>query len=202
MAFAFRRLVSTNTLQSQEISDAAAIYSTKVEYLIAYGTIQAIKTVNPISGEILDYLAYKDPDKGDALIFKRAKDSYDLGVSDIAENSELASSEISGWVNSNYGDPNVPVFDFYMLYMHNDAAAACKMGTNSQFGYYKSYVYGEEVFFDEKGQELFNGGRAWYFVVDAKGNPTGDVWQIDEKGQIMSTYGCPPIDQPPMEEFM
>jgi hypothetical protein len=199
MAFAFRRFTAS---KQQEIIDTAASFTAKAEALQTYGTIQSIKSVNPLSGEITEAIAFKDPSRGNALVVKYAKTSVETSASSIEAVSGVSSGIISGWVNSNYGDSDGggggepgPVFEVYVLYQYFDAKEACAFGDRGD-GMSEPpqpiivYVYKGEVFEDEKGQRLFNGRDLWFYVTDKGGTPIGTSWNIDMNGAVINEFIC------------
>ena len=194
MAFAFRRFTAS---KQQEIIDTAASFTAKAEALQTYGTIQSIKAVNPLSGEITEAIAFKDPSRGDALVVKYAKTSVETSASSIEADSGVSSGIISGWVNTNYGDTIEPgpVFEVYVLYQYFDAKEACEFGDRGD-GMSEPpqpiivYVYKGEIFEDEKGQRLFNGRNLWFYVTDKGGTPVGTSWNIDMNGAVINEFIC------------
>ena len=194
MAFAFRRFTAS---KQQEIIDTAASFTAKAEALQTYGTIQSIKSVNPLSGEITEAIAFKDPSRGNALVVKYAKTSVETSASSIEAASGVSSSIISGWVNTNYGDTIEPgpVFEVYVLYQYFDAKEACEFGDRGD-GMSEPprpiivYVYRNEVFEDERGQRLFNGRNLWFYVTDKGGTPVGTSWNIDMNGAVINEFIC------------
>ena len=194
MAFAFRRFTAS---KQQEIIDTAASFTAKAEALQTYGTIQSIKSVNPLSGEITEAIAFKDPSRGNALVVKYAKTSVETSASSIEAASGVSSGSISGWVNTNYGDTIEPgpVFEVYSLYQYFDAKEACAFGDRGD-GMSEPprpiivYVYRNEVFEDERGQRLFNGRNLWFYVTDKGGTPVGTSWNIDMNGAVINEFIC------------
>jgi hypothetical protein len=199
MAFAFRRFTAS---KQQEIIDTTASFIAKADALQTYGTIQSIKAVNPLSGEITEAIAFKDPSRGNSLVVKYAKNSVETSASSIEAVSGVSSGIISGWVNSNYGDSGGggggepgPVFDVYVLYQYFDAKEACAFGDRGD-GMSEPpkpiivYVYKGEVFEDEKGQRLFNGRDLWFYVTDKGGTPIGTSWNIDMNGAVINEFIC------------
>lgn len=197
MAFAFRRFTAS---KQQEIIDTAASFTAKAEALQTYGTIQSIKAVNPLSGEITEAIAFKDPSRGNALVVKYAKTSVETSASSIEAASGVSSGIISGWVNSNYGDSGGggepgPVFEIYVLYQYFDAKEACAFGDRGD-GMSEPpqpiivYVYNGEVFEDEGGQRLFNGRNFWFYVTYKGGGPSGVAWNISPEGAVINEFVC------------
>ena len=194
MAFAFRRFTAS---KQQEIIDTAASFTAKAEALQTYGTIQSIKAVNPLSGEITEAIAFKDPSRGNALVVKYAKTSVETSASSIEAASGVSSGIISNWVNTNYGDTIEPgpVFEVYSLYQYFGAKEACAFGDRGD-GMSEPprpiivYVYRNEVFEDERGQRLFNGRNLWFYVTDKGGTPVGTSWNIDSNGKIINEFIC------------
>lgn len=199
MAFAFRRFTAS---KQQEIIDTTASFIAKADALQTYGTIQSIKAVNPLSGEITEAIAFKDPSRGNSLVVKYAKNSVETSASSIEAVSGVSSGIISGWVNSNYGDSGGggggepgPVFDVYVLYQYSDAKEACVFGARGD-GMSEPpqpiivYVYNGEVFEDEKGQRLFNGRDLWFYVTDKVGTPIGTSWNINMNGAVINEFIC------------
>jgi hypothetical protein len=199
MAFAFRRFTAS---KEQEIIDTTASFIAKADALQTYGTIQSIKAVNPLSGEITEAIAFKDPSRGNSLVVKYAKNSVETSASSIEAVSGVSSGIISGWVNSNYGDSGGggggepgPVFDVYVLYQYFDAKEACAFrdrgdGMSEPPQPIIVYVYKGEVFEDEKGQRLFNGRDLWFYVTDKGGTPIGTSWNIDMNGAVINEFIC------------
>ena len=194
MAFAFRRFTAS---KQQEIIDTAASFTAKAEALQTYGTIQSIKAVNPLSGEITEAIAFKDPSRGNALVVKYAKTSVETSASSIEAASGVSSGSISGWVNTNYGDTIEPgpVFEVYALYQYFDAKEACEFrdrgdGMSEPPQPIIVYVYKGEIFEDEKGQRLFNGRNLWFYVTDKGGTPVGTSWNIDMNGAVINEFIC------------
>jgi hypothetical protein len=197
MAFAFRRFTAS---KQQEIIDTAASFTAKAEALQTYGTIQSIKAVNPLSGEITEAIAFKDPSRGNALVVKYAKTSVETSASSIEAASGVSSGIISGWVNTNYGDSGGggepgPVFEIYVLYQYFDAKEACAFGDRGD-GMSEPpqpiivYVYNGEVFEDEGGQRLFNGRNFWFYVTYKGGGPSGVAWNISPEGAVINEFVC------------
>jgi hypothetical protein len=199
MAFAFRRFTAS---KQQEIIDTTASFIAKADALQTYGTIQSIKAVNPLSGEITEAIAFKDPSRGNSLVVKYAKNSVETSASSIEAVSGVSSGIISGWVNSNYGDSGGggggepgPVFEVYVLYQYFDAKEACAFGDRGD-GMSEPpppiivYVYKGEVFEDEKGQRLFNGRDLWFYVTYKSGTPTGTSWNINMNGAVINEFIC------------
>jgi len=200
MAFSFRRIRAS---KYQEISDTAASFSAKAQALANYGTIQSIKAVNPISGEITDAIAYKDPSRGGSLVVKYAKNSTETSSSDIESVAGISTGVISGWVNVNYGDADGgggidpdpgPVFETYYLYQYFDAKEACVFGTEGNGGEpinpIEVYLYKTDIFSDSKGQSLFDGSNYWFYVTDLEGMPIGESWNIDSNGALVDRFTC------------
>jgi len=194
MAFAFRRFTAS---KQQEIIDTAASFTAKAEALQTYGTIQSIKSVNPLSGEITEAIAFKDPSRGNALVVKYAKTSVETSASSIEAASGVSSGIISGWVNTNYGDTIEPgpVFETYLLYPYSDAKEACAFGDRGD-GMSEPpqpiivYVYRNEIFEDDRGQRLYNGRNLWFYVTDEGGRPSGVAWNIDRNGAVINEFVC------------
>jgi hypothetical protein len=199
MAFAFRRFTAS---KQQEIIDTTASFIAKADALQTYGTIQSIKAVNPLSGEITEAIAFKDPSRGNSLVVKYAKSSVETSTSSVEAASGVSSGIISGLINTNYGDGGGggpidpgPVFDTYVLYTYFDAKEACAFGDRGD-GMSEPpqpiivYVYKGEVFEDEKGQRLFNGRNLWFYVTDKGGGPSGVAWNIDMNGAVINEFIC------------
>jgi hypothetical protein len=200
MAFAFRRFTAS---KQQEIIDTTASFIAKADALQTYGTIQSIKAVNPLSGEITEAIAFKDPSRGNSLVVKYAKNSVETSTSSVEAASGVSSGIISGLINTNYGDGGGgggggepgPVFDTYVLYTYFDAKEACAFGDRGD-GMSEPpqpiivYVYKGEVFEDEKGQRLFNGRNLWFYVTDKGGGPSGVAWNIDMNGAVINQFIC------------
>ena len=196
MAFAFRRFTAS---KQQEIIDTAASFTAKAEALQTYGTIQSIKAVNPLSGEITEAIAYKDPSRGNSLVVKSATDLTETSASSIEAVSGVSSGVISGWVNTNYGDSwgggGGPVFDTYILYQYFDAKEACVYrdrgdGMPEPPRPTMVYVYKGEVFEDDRGQRLYNGRNLWFYVTDKDGTPVRTSWNIDMNGAVINEFIC------------
>ena len=200
MAFSFRRIRAS---KYQEISDTAASFSAKAQALANYGTIQSIKAVNPLSGEITDAIAYKDPSRGGSLVVKYAKNSTETSSSNIESVAGISTGVISGWVNVNYGDAGGgggidpdpgPVFEKYYLYQYFDAKEACDFGTEGNGGEpinpIEVYLYKTDIFSDSKGQSLFDGRNYWFYVTDLKGMPIRESWNIDSNGALVDRFTC------------
>ena len=199
MAFAFRRFTAS---KQQEIIDTAASFTAKAEALQTYGTIQSIKAVNPLSGEITEAIAFKDPSRDNALVVKYAKTSVETSASSIEAVSGVSSGIISGWVNTNYGDSGGgdtgggggPVFETYLLYEYSDPKQACEFGDKGNGREMPKslgvYVYKNQVFEDPEGQYLLNGSGSWFYVTYKDGTPIGAAWNIDIKGTIIDQFKC------------
>ena len=198
MAFAFRRFTAS---KQQEIIDTAASFTAKAEALQTYGTIQSIKAVNPLSGEITEAIAFKDPSRGDALVVKYAKTSVETSASSIEAASGVSSGIISNWVNTNYGDSGGgpiepgPVFEVYTIYQYFDAKEACVFmdrgdGMSEPPQPIIVYAYRNEIFEDERGQRLYNGRNLWFYVTDRGGTPVGTSWNIDMNGAVINEFVC------------